>query len=76
MIFTPDFVTRENYWQIASPVTQKKLFTVTHALCFISCELLLLSETIYRIIYLTLKIFKKIYTVIYNYMSKSIADMN
>ena len=37
MIFTRDFVTRENYWQIASLVTQKSLFTVTHALFFISC---------------------------------------
>ena len=34
MIFTRDFVTRENYWQIASLVTQKSLFTVTHALFF------------------------------------------
>ena len=37
MIFTRDFVTRENYWQIASLVTQKSLFTVTHALLLISC---------------------------------------
>ena len=36
MIFTRDFVTRENYWQIASLVTQKSLFTVTHASFFIS----------------------------------------
>ena len=36
MIFTRDFVTRENYWQIASLVTQKSVFTVTHALFFIS----------------------------------------
>ena len=35
MIFTRDFVTRENYWQIASLVTQKSLFTVTYALFFI-----------------------------------------
>ena len=35
MIFTRDFVTRENYWQIASLMTQKPLFTVTHALFFI-----------------------------------------
>ena len=35
MIFTRDFVTRENYWQIASLVTQKSLFMVTHALFFI-----------------------------------------
>ena len=35
MIFTRDFVTRENYWQIASLVTQKSLLTVTHALFFI-----------------------------------------
>ena len=34
MIFTRD--DRENYWQIASLVTQKSLFTVTHALFFIS----------------------------------------
>ena len=33
---TRDFVTRENYWQMASLVTQKSLFTVTHALFFIS----------------------------------------
>ena len=32
------FVTRENYWQIASRVTPKSLFTVTHTLFFISCE--------------------------------------
>ena len=36
MIFTSNFVTRENHWQIASRVTQKSLFTVTHALFFIS----------------------------------------
>ena len=30
------FVTRENHWQIASLVTQKPLFTVTHSLFFIS----------------------------------------
>ena len=36
MIFTRDFVTRENHRQIASLVTQKSLFTVTHALFFIS----------------------------------------
>ena len=30
MIFTSDFVTRENHWQIASWVTQKSLFTVTN----------------------------------------------
>ena len=36
MIFTRDFVTRENYWQIASLATQISLFTVTHALFFIS----------------------------------------
>ena len=36
MIFTRDFVTRENHWQIASLVTPKSLFTVTHALFFIS----------------------------------------
>ena len=35
MIFTRNFVTRENHWQIASLVTQKSLFTVTHALFFI-----------------------------------------
>ena len=35
MIFTRDFVTRENYWEIASFVTQKSLLTVTHALFFI-----------------------------------------
>ena len=38
MIFTRDFVTRENHWQIASLVTQKSLFTVTHALFFISTQ--------------------------------------
>ena len=36
MIFTRDFVTCENHWQIASVVTQKLLFTVTHASSFIS----------------------------------------
>ena len=36
MIFTRDFVTRENHWQIASLVTQKSLYTITHALFFIS----------------------------------------
>ena len=35
MIFILDFVTHENYWQIASLVTQKLLFTVTYALFFI-----------------------------------------
>ena len=33
--FTRDFVTRENYRQIASLATQKSLFTVTHALLHI-----------------------------------------
>ena len=32
----PMIFTRENYWQIASRVTQKSLFTVTNALFFIS----------------------------------------
>ena len=36
MIFTRDFVTRENHWQIASLVTQKSLFMVTPALFFIT----------------------------------------
>ena len=36
MIYTRDFVTRENHWQIASLVTQKSLFMVTNALSFIS----------------------------------------
>ena len=38
MRFANDFyeVTRENHWQIASLVTQNSLFTVTHALFFIS----------------------------------------
>ena len=31
MIFTRDFVTRENHCRIASLVTKKSLFTVTHA---------------------------------------------
>ena len=35
MIFTRDFVTRENHWQITPLVTKKSLFTVTHALFFI-----------------------------------------
>ena len=55
MIFTRDFVTRENYWQIASLVTQKSLFTVTHALFFtspISC-LQLLMHWIYHSLMLT-----------------------
>ena len=34
MIFTRDFVTRENYWQIALLVTQKSLFTVTNVLFY------------------------------------------
>ena len=33
--FSHDFVTHENYWQIASLVIQKSLFTITHALYFI-----------------------------------------
>ena len=40
MIFTRDFVTRENYWQIASLVTQKSLFTVIHALFLITCNVI------------------------------------
>ena len=36
LIFTRDFVTRENHWQITPIVTKKSLFTVTHALFFIS----------------------------------------
>ena len=36
MIFTCDFVTRENHWQITPLVTKNSLFTVTHALFFIS----------------------------------------
>ena len=36
MNFTRDFVTRENYGQIASLVIQKSLFTATRALFFIS----------------------------------------
>ena len=40
MIFTRDFVTRANYWHIASLVTPKSLFTATHAFFFfISNEL-------------------------------------
>ena len=39
MIFTRDFVTRENHWQIASLVTQKSLFTVTRAAFFTSYSL-------------------------------------
>ena len=35
MIFTRDFVTRENHWQNTPLVTKKSLFTVTHALFFI-----------------------------------------
>ena len=35
MIFTRDFVTRENYWQIASLMTQKSLFTVTCIILYI-----------------------------------------
>ena len=33
----PMIFTHENYWQIASLVTQKSLFMVTHALFYISC---------------------------------------
>ena len=36
MIFIYDFVIRENHWQIASLVTKKSLFTVTHALFYMS----------------------------------------
>ena len=36
MIFTRDLVTRKNYWEIASFVTQKLLFMVTRAFFFIS----------------------------------------
>ena len=36
MIFTRDFVTRENHWQITPLVTKKSLFMVTHALFFIA----------------------------------------
>ena len=43
MIFTRDFVTRENHWQIASLVTQKSLITVTHALFFISFPLYMVN---------------------------------
>ena len=32
-----DFITDENYWQIASLVIQKSLFMVTHALFYLSC---------------------------------------
>ena len=35
MIFTRDFITRENLWQITPLLTQKSLFMVTHALFFI-----------------------------------------
>ena len=38
MIFTRDFVTRENHCRIAPLVTKKSLFTVTHTLFFISCK--------------------------------------
>ena len=55
MIFTRDFVTCENYWQITPLVTKKSLFTVTHALFFISCSkspiwesLLLIGNAIFR----------------------------
>ena len=34
MIFTSDEVTSENYWQIASRVTQNSLFTVTNVLFY------------------------------------------
>ena len=47
MIFTRDFVTRENYWQIASLVTQKSLFTVTHALFFMSLMQLSCAITVH-----------------------------
>ena len=45
MIFTRGFVTRENHWQIASLVIQKSLFTVTHALFFISLFIHWMYET-------------------------------
>ena len=37
MIFTRDFVIRENHCRIAPLVTKKSLFTVTHTLFFICC---------------------------------------
>ena len=43
MIFTRDFITRENDWQIASLfIPPKSLFTVTHALFFMYGAVLLL----------------------------------
>ena len=36
MILTRDFITCENHCQITSLMTKKSLFTVTHALFFIS----------------------------------------
>ena len=36
--FNRYFVTRENHWQIASLVTQKSIFTVTHALFIYNIE--------------------------------------
>ena len=35
IIFTSDEVTSENYWQIASRVTQKLLFTITNVLFYL-----------------------------------------
>ena len=40
MIFTRDFITRENHWQITPLMTKKSLFTVTYALFFIYYTLL------------------------------------
>ena len=44
MIFTCDFITHENLWQIASLVTQKSLFMVTHVSFFIS--IMVTSQTL------------------------------
>ena len=46
MIFTRDFVTRENHWQIASLVTPKSLFTVTHCIILYTMLFELLSADI------------------------------
>ena len=58
---TRDFVTRESYWQIASLMTQKLLFTVTHALFYISRMLISYMITI---VY-TLKI--NVYFILYQF---------
>ena len=54
MIFTRDFVTRKNNWQITSLGTTKSSFTITHALFFMSSlpQMTNLSETAFCVLVL------------------------